>query len=360
MPKSNLDTVQADEIQLRRASIHLYEIAKSGGLTLQPSGMPVDTKTVFQPDDFAQFASYFKDLTADAIHTDSKTHKAKFDKRDSDSVCAQVSTLFNNPNKPDEFHALSIEMANQLLNVTPPAAAQKASYIIFAEFAAAAEICYAILKLDYDVHIAVDLGSPSTPPRVLVHARDLPTSTELKDKFAFLVKPGTRQEYELLVTDRKYQRRQGRHIVAKYFLRDFLGASFVEDARFMTEQFIDVTQSFARRKTNEIKLDLFYTGLQHFVCRDSVQVQEFLHNTLPDQPGLQNELREELRSAGLSTASFDVDHTYVAERTSRRRINLSNGISIAGEREVMDQHISIKMEEGHYQFGIEAPAYTES
>ncbi len=360
---SNLHTLGNDtSIQLERASIHIFEHDNTGKLRVKPTPMPVSAATAWNLANFRRFEQYLRDLIVDAVEEDPRTRLAKFVDHEPGTVAAQIDALFANP-KP--FHKTSVKLAEELLGCLVGGAIRPA-YFILAEFRLAQETCFGILKLDYDEHLEVDLQTArGKPPKLVVHKRDLPTSNKLKDKLAFIVGPGERQMYDLMVTDRKYKRWRDHRPVAPFFLKGFLGARLKADTRFHTEIFLDVAKRFARRKTKDlvegqVRLDLFYSGLQFFAYRDRVKISEFLKAVLPEKPALQDELREEFQEAGLVTASFETDHGYVEERAARRRLRLSNGISISGERAIMEDSMRIDKPGDRYHFEIDASAFTEN
>lgn len=368
---SKLHLVKQRDLGLRRVSIHAFE-RPGKSMKLRMSQTPLTEDSALNPTSYKRFRDYLFELILEAIHEDPKTRQANFTGEDPHSVGAQVDALY--AKRPEltgeEFHSTSQALARKLQEAIAGAklhgaaadAARRDAYFVLAEFTAGNELCYAILRLDHDEHLEVDLNTKG-PPHLVVHKRDLPTSSRLKDKLTFIVPPEQRLGYDLMVTDRKYDKRSP-HPVARYFLEDFLGAEFVSDSIFLTEVFIDGIRGFARRHRREleeaeVRFDRYFSGLEHSLNRDRVRIGPVLEDLLPDQPALREELRADLDERGLTKGSFKVSRQVVGEKMDRRRIVLSNGITIAGEREIMSENVTIDHLANHYQIEVEAQSFVE-
>jgi hypothetical protein len=369
---SKLHMVQRQDLGLRQVSIHAFE-RHGNAMRLRKSQQPITATSSTAPSNYQRFQEYLFDLIIQAIDEDPKTRQAYFTRKEPGTAAARLDALYDK--RPGltaaEFHATSGDLARLLQGAiggmkahgAAALAASRPAYFLLAEFTAGDELCYAVLRLDHDQHLEVDIHT-NGPPDLVVHKRDLPTSSRLKDKLAFIVPPEQRLTYDLMVTDRKYDPRSTRPL-ARYFFEGFLGADLVSDAHFFTEVFIDGVRHFARRHRRElveadVRFDRYYSGLDHSLNRDRVTLKPVLEDMLPDQPALREELRADLHERGLTSASFRVSRDVVSQRMDRRRMVLSNGITIAGERDTMNESVSIDHLADGYQIEVETESFVEN
>jgi len=362
------------DLRLLKVSIHAFE-RQGTAMVLRESREPITAASASVPAVYNDLQEYFYDLLIETIQKDSKTRQAVFSQKDEGSTWWKIENLYKKTAGSSalaaEFHATSVELAHDLQTAIVNAdlaggaaeAVRRSAYFLFAEFSARNEICYAILRLDHDRHLEVDFSSRSGPPDLVVHERDLPTSNRLKDKLAFIAPPNMRKTYDIIVADRKYDKRSARPI-AQYFLEGYLGAKLLEDEPYFTEVFIKTVREFARRnqtklEDSDVHIDRYYSGLEHSVNRNQINVGLVLEDILPDHPALREQLHSLLHERGLTTNNFKVASNKVEEIMDRRRIFLPSGITIVGNRKTMNQHMEIGKDNGSYHIKLKTETYYE-
>ncbi|MFQ6028373.1 MAG: nucleoid-associated protein, partial [Dehalococcoidia bacterium] len=133
-----------------------------------------------------------------------------------------------------------------------------------------------------------------------------------------------------------------RNELAYFFLRTFLGCELAETAEITTARFFEASQEYFNQEVDDAALRVTYTN--HLLSELTNEVTT-VNPRLFSERNLRTEHRQEylqhLESKRVIAGQFPKNVESVARHLARLQVDFEHGISIVGNRDQLDQHMSL-------------------
>lgn len=265
------------------------------------------------------------------------------------STNSNIATAIENLSGSDEeFISNSGKVAKILENIMYSDSRIKEATIAVIEYKINNQNHYAILKLDllqsYIPESDIDkLGNKYITISLDKH-NALPSKKHKLQKCAFIHANFSEIDtsdngHHMIILDKQ----SGEDDIAKFFIEDFLDASFVRDSKFMTRNFIQLARNFTKKKLNGEEKKNFYKSIETQVNQESVSIKDFAENFFGKESETGKLFIAECRSK-LGDLEFRTDSKIVKEKYEKIKIKIGGGSSLILTKEMRNDSSKFKKE----------------
>lgn len=310
-----------EDILIEKAILNVVDVNGDGAI--------IGSQTLTVDEDSEQFIRkhIIKSLNDDF------THSATF-MDNSSEVAKHVREVLDDPKMfTTASHSITEHMFNKVKHTDIPS-----GDLLFVQYVADGQRCYAILKLDHKVSNAhkITFKDDELCIDLVSNENVLPTMGQALKKCVFFTKAPENQ-IEIIVVNKKEKMEGGKQ---DYFTNDFLEVIVVSDDTDKTRRFKTTIEVWTQKSLSE-QIDLANhlreVTNDALLTDESISIKEFTDNAfdhIKDSEDMTKSLVEGLANRGYNIGcKFEVNKIWVEKRMKLKQIKTDVGITIKGEFE---------------------------
>lgn len=287
---------------------------------------------------------YLKKHIIDALRDD-KIAKAKFNVEPENFVLERVKESLNNL---DSFVEESKRITLHLFQFMVRRNISAGSLILCRYRDSSNNICYAILKMDYNDYFVFERTEVDGVQviNLVPRSNGLPQTKQKLQKCAFIKAYDPQNEYDLLILDR--QPNQTDEEIAVFFYKSFLNCTLCNDIRRNTSEFFNKSRVFITEAYNDDpvkameKLKILYSSLR---SSDTFNANSFAEFAFGDDEEKKNRYIEEVVIKNDLVFESAIDKAYIEKQLDKITLKAVEGIEINMESHLLEENNTFKIDE---------------